>query len=154
MKYEILEHTGDAKIRVFGKTKEELFLHALLGMNEILKPKVSAQGESASGGKSPASAKASAGRQKSKARKITLQSTDINALLVDFLSEVNYLRLVSMDIYNDIKFTKFSDVELEGELNGYEVEEFGEDIKAVTFHELDIKKNKEGFWETVVIFDI
>ncbi len=134
MKYEILEHTGDAKIRVFGKTKEELFLNAMLGMNVVLNSKVKSQ--------------------ESRVRKIALRSNDINFLLVDFLSEVNYLRQVNMEIYDKVKFTNFSDTELGGELNGYKVEEFGEDIKAVTFHELDIKKNKEGFWEAKVIFDI
>jgi len=134
MNYEILEHTGDAKIRVFGETKEALFIAALQGMNAILNPKVKSQN--------------------SKVRKIALQSQDINSLLVDFLNEVNYLRQVHMEIYGDIKFTKFSDSELEGELSGYAVEEFGEDIKAVTFHELDIKKNKEGAWEAAIIFDL
>jgi SHS2 domain-containing protein len=31
-KFEILEHKADLKIRVFGKTKEELFENAMLGM--------------------------------------------------------------------------------------------------------------------------
>ena len=39
-KYEILEHTADLKIRVFGKTKEELFLNSLLAMAESMKPEV------------------------------------------------------------------------------------------------------------------
>ena len=134
MNYEILQHTGDAKIKVFGETKEALFVAALRGMNAILKAK----------GK----------REKAKVRKIVLQSADINMLLVDFLSEVNYLRQVNMEVYESIKIDQFSDTKLEGELSGYAVEELGEDIKAVTFHELDIKKNKEGVWETVIIFDI
>lgn len=32
MKYEILEHKADLKIRVFGKTKEELFENAMVGV--------------------------------------------------------------------------------------------------------------------------
>jgi len=35
-KYEILEHRADLKIRVFGKTKKELFKNALLGMTNSL----------------------------------------------------------------------------------------------------------------------
>ncbi len=40
MKYEILEHKADLKIRAFGKTKEELFLNMLLGMAESQKPEI------------------------------------------------------------------------------------------------------------------
>ena len=135
--YQVLEHIGDAKIKVFGKTKEELFLNAMLGMAALLKPQPRA-GQP----------------QAEKVRYIKIQSSDINALLVDFLSEVNYLRQINMEIYNNVKFIEFSDTYLEAEFNGYEVEEFGEDIKAATFHELDIKKNKDGLWETAIVFDI
>lgn len=133
MQYEILEHTGDAKIRVFGKIKEELFFHAMLGMNAVLSAKRETQ---------------------SVKRSIEIQSADINVLLVDFLNEVNYLRQVNMEVYDTVNFSKFSDTELEGELSGFAVEEFGEDIKAVSFHELDIKQNAQGEWETVIVFDI
>jgi SHS2 domain-containing protein len=36
-KFEILEHKADLKIRVFGKTKEELFENAVVGMFEAAK---------------------------------------------------------------------------------------------------------------------
>lgn len=134
MKYEILEHTGDTKIKAFGKTKEELFLNAMLGMNAILKPRIK--------------------NLELRIKEIDIQSNDINALLVDFLNEVNYLRQVNREIYNKVRFVRFLNVELEGELEGYEVEEFGEDIKAVTFHELDIKRNEKGEWDTVIVFDL
>jgi len=143
MNYEVLEHVGDAKIRAFGKTKEELFLHAMLGMNALLKPRIT-------------------NRESRIKRAIHITSTDTNALLVDFLSEVNYLREVHGEVYDKARFTRFSDtpsanseqVGLEGELEGVRVEGFGEDIKAVTFHDLDIHKNRKGLWETVVVFDI
>lgn len=132
-KYEILEHTGDVKIKVYGNTKEELFENAMLGMNAILKAKCKAQ-----------SAK----------RTIKIESLDVNALLVDFLSEINYLRQVNKEVYDKVTFQKFSDTKVEAELQGYEVEEFGEDIKAVTFHDLDIHQNAQGFWETTIVFDV
>ena len=133
-RYEILEHTGDVKIRVFGETPDGLFQNALLAMNEILKPKIKGQS--------------------SKVRNIEIKSTDLNALLVDFLSEINYLRQVNREVYDKVKFTKFSAVKVEAELNGRKVEEFGEDIKAVTFHELDVRQGPEGIWETVIVFDV
>lgn len=136
--YEILEHTGDAKIRVFGATKEELFLNALKGMGAILKSKINLP----------------AGGQKSKIRKIEVQSQDLNSLLVDFLSEVNYLRQLHHEMYETVTFHSFSDTQLEAELEGRKVEEFGEDIKAVTFHELDVRQNADGLWQTDIVFDV
>lgn len=133
--YEILEHTGDAKIRAFGKTKEELFLNAMRGMFGLVGPKGKIKNEKAK-------------------RTIKIVSSDYNALLVDFLSEVNYLMQTEREVYEDIKFEKFTDTELEAELLGQKVEGFGEEVKAVTYHGLQIKKNREGLWEATIILDI
>jgi len=134
MTYEILEHKGDFKIRVLGKTKQELFLNALLGMEAGLRPEIRST--------------------KSEIRNIKVTSLDINALLVDFLSEVLYSVQINKEIYNEIKFTKFTDTELAAELSGQKVESFGEDIKAVTYHGLEILRNKDGLWQVEVLFDI
>lgn len=134
--YEILEHTGDAKIRAFGKTKEELFLNALKGMMALLKPKIKNQ------------------KSKPKIRKIKITSPDVNSLLVDFLSEVNYLVQTRCEVYEDATFVKLSDTEVEAQLYGRAVEEFGEEIKAVTHHGLEIRQNPEGMREATVIFDV
>ena len=134
MKYEILEHKADLKIRVFGKTKEELFLNTLLGMTESQKPEIK-------------------GKEKIK-REIEIKSIDLQTLLVDFLSEALYLSQVNKEVYFDISFKKFSDAKLKGELIGQKVERFGEDIKAATYHNLDIGQKKDGTWEATILFDI
>jgi SHS2 domain-containing protein len=139
--YETLEHKADLKIRAFGRTKEELFLNMLKGMMSGLRPKVKSQ--------------------KSKVKIVNIKSPDLGALLVDFLSEVLYLTQVNKEIYTDIKFKKLTDsstgsgqAELEGELTGQKVERFGEDIKAVTYHELKIEQKEDKKWEATVLFDI
>jgi len=134
-RYEILEHPADLKIRAFGKTKEELFLNMLLGMSESMNPEVQKIEEKIK-------------------RKIKIKSLDLPALLVDFLSEILYLTQTNREIYNKVKFTKFTDAELEAELIGQKVERFGEDIKAVTYHQLNIDQRKDGIWEAIVLFDI
>ncbi len=144
--FEILEHTGDAKIRAFGKTREELFLNAMLGMRGLVRPKVKTE-----------SAKVK--------RIVKLISSDLNALLVDFLSEVNYLAQINKEVYDDAKFLKFSDTphqnkfgagqaELEAELFGSEVESFGEEIKAVTHHGLNISGSDKAGFEATILLDI
>ncbi len=132
-KYKILPHPADVKVQAFGKTREELFANAMAGMMEVLKSERKTQ---------------------SVKRKIGVKSLDLNALLVDFLSEVLYLIQTNKEVYSDVKFIKFSDKELECELTGNKVESFGEDIKAVTYHGLEIKKNKKGLYEATILFDI
>ena len=82
--YKILPHPSDVRVQAFGKTKEELFLNAMKGMNAVLKPKIL--------------------DNKSEKRKIKIKSVDLNALLVDFLSEVLYLIQANKEIYSNIKF--------------------------------------------------
>jgi len=133
-KYEILEHKADLKIKAFGKTKEELFKNMLLGMTENQKPEIKS-------------------KEKTK-REIKIKSLDLSALLVDFLNEVLYLSQVNKEAYLDFKFKKFKDDELEGELIGQKVDKFKEDIKAATFHNLEVKQTKNKNWKGVVLFDI
>ncbi len=148
-KFEILEHRADLKIRAFGKTKEELFQNMFLGMGESQKPEIKS-------------------KEKIK-REIEIKSLDFLSLLVDFLSEVLYLNQVNKEIYSDVNFKRFSDTELEAELLGQKIERFGEDIKAVTHHDLEINQRperskggrktnvlrpKDGSWEAIVLFDI
>lgn len=134
LNYEILEHRADLKIRVFGKTKEELFLNAVLAMGDGLQPE--------------------SRKQEAKSRKIKIKSDNFETLLVDFLSEVLYLIQVNKEIYTDVKFKKFSDTEIEAELSGEKIERFGEDIKAVTYHDLNVHQKEDSTWEATVLFDI
>ncbi len=133
-KYENLEHKADLKIRVFGKTKEELFLNAVLAMEEGLRPENK--------------------EQRTENRNIKVKSDNLETLLVDFLSEVLYLVQVNKEIYQDMKFKKFTDIEIEAKLSGKKVESFGEDIKGVTYHDLEIKENSDKSWEATVLFDV
>jgi len=139
--FEILPHPSDVRVRAFGKTKEELFLNAMQGMVAVLRPKIKDK------------------KEKIK-NKIKVKSVDSDALLVDFLSEVLYLIQTNKEVYNDVKFTKFcpsnssGQSTLEAELIGNKVESFGEDIKAVTYHGLKVKQNKDGLFEATALFDI
>lgn len=132
-RFEILEHISDIKIKALGKNKKELFLNALLGMQEVLRPKTK--------------------KEKVK-RKIKIKSLDLNSLLVDFLAEINYLNEINKEVYQDIKFIKFSNTQLEGEISGQKVERFGLVIKGVTYHGLNIHQRKDQIWEATILFDI
>src|SRR3989338_310971 len=69
--FEILEHTADLRIKAWGKTKEELFKNALRGMAYVQKEEARIK------------------KQESRiTKKVQVKSTDMTALLIDFLSEV------------------------------------------------------------------
>jgi SHS2 domain-containing protein len=133
-KFEILEHKADLKIRTFGKDKKQLFSNMLLAMTESQKPEIKSKGEIK--------------------RQIKIKSLDLPALLVDFLNEVLYLSQTNKEVYSKIIFKKFTDKEIKGELIGQEVERFGEDIKAATYHNLDIDQKKDKIWQATILFDI
>lgn len=134
-KFELLEHRADLKIKVRGASKEEIFLNALLGMEEGLRPETEETKEEIK-------------------REIRIKSIDLQTLLVDFLSEVLYLIQVKKEVYHDIEFKKFTDTEIEARLLGQKARRFGEDIKAVTYHQLDFHQRKDGTWEATVLFDV
>jgi len=133
--FEILEHKADLKIKASGKTKEELFLNMLLAVASVLG---SQQRE----------------EHNEVLREISIKSLNTEMLLVDFLNEILYLSQVNKEVYTNIKFKKFTENELEGELKGKRIERFKEDIKAATYHNLQIKQTKQGLWEAVVLFDV
>lgn len=74
--------------------------------------------------------------------------------MVDFLSEVLSLVEINKEVYTKVNFKKFSQNYLETELEGISVDSFDEDIKAVTYHEADVKRDKDGLWKTNLVFDI
>ena len=148
--YQILEHTADLRIRVFGRTLEELFGNALAGMMGYLK-KIS---------------KSQFPISKQIKRVIKISSPDWNALLVDFLSEALTLADINQEVYRQAEFVNFprpvadavqkkeAELFLEARLWGEKIGRFDKDIKAVTYHRLDIRRNKDGFWEATIVFDV
>jgi SHS2 domain-containing protein len=135
MPYEIVEHMADVKVRVWGKTLEEVFRSALEGMNSIMAPSVEGGGEGAE-------------------REIEVDSSDRSSLLVDFLNEVLSLSQINKEVYTDVTFGECTETHVQATLVGTEVEEFDEDIKAVTYHTAELKESEEYGLEATLVFDI
>ena len=134
--FEFLPHTADIRMRVEASTLQELFHAALQGMHAVLHPsEINTGGERRS-------------------YQLRLSSLDSTTLLIDFLSDVLTASYEHKAIFDIFQITAFGDTSIEAELSGHMIEQFDEDIKAVTYHEADIHQNAKGNWETVVIFDI
>lgn len=118
-----------------GDSIEELFSSALMALMDILRPSVAIKKEETK-------------------RIIHVKSADKTTLLVDFLNEVLLTAYNYKEAYNKVIFKILKENLLKAELYGYAVESFGEDIKAITYHEADVKQNKDGKWQTNLVFDI
>jgi SHS2 domain-containing protein len=144
--FEIIPHTADLKIRVFGQTREQLFTNALIGMFQSMRPIVPEcrydEHERLVCTKLPI------------ARDIGVNSEDINALLVDFLSYALYLSDVHNEAYLHLTIDALSDNRIVAQLHGIAIKGFEEsEIKAVTYHDLHIVQ-ENGVWQTDIVFDI
>ena len=136
--FQILPHTADIRLSVTGGTQEELFSSALKGMSYIQKKDFCKQQDELLFAR----------------EKIQAKASDKTGLLIDFLSEVLTLSHINKVVYCEVSFHKLSDTELTATVKGNKVNYFDEDIKAVTYHEAEIKQNKKNQLETVIIFDI
>lgn len=133
----ILSHTADVQIKVTSETLPDLFRLSLQGLNQLLKTNLNPQ-ES----------------EPTITESIDLESCDRTSLLIDFLSEVLTLSQIHKALFFDFEIREMSDCKLSAILSGIQVEAFDEDVKAVTYHEADVKVNENGDWETTIIFDI
>ena len=141
--FEQIIHTADIAYRIKGATPEKLFncglqawRHAITGMDLILFS-VSVE------------------------RKIDLSASDLEMLLVEFLSEINYLITVEKLFAANCDILEISqhheNYHLTAKVNGINISEIAHldisEIKAVTFHQLNIVEENGILW-TNLVFDI
>ena len=85
-------------------------------------------------------------------RSLELRFSDLEGLLVSFLSELLYLRE-----RDDLGFDTFdltlSDETLRATLSGAPIESQSKEIKAVTYHNLVIRRTDRGL-EVTIVFDV
>jgi len=88
---------------------------------------------------------------------ISITAPDIEQLLVNWLSELNFLFQTEQFLLSDISELTIKDLSLTTRFSGEKVNFHKHDIhveiKAVTYHKLYIKKINNK-WQTQIIFDI
>jgi len=127
-----IEHTADWAIKVWAVDMTGLFTQAALGMNWLMGLELKPEGHVE--------------------HRITLTANDYESLLVAFLNDI----LFELEI-NNIGFTDFniniSEMSLEAHLCGAQIKKLKKSIKAVTYHNLEIK-NIHGRVEVTIVFDV
>ena len=130
--YEILEHTTDVRLRVVARDREQLFRESVEALMASMK--VDAHGSDA------------------ERETVELDAPDLTALLVDFLGEILLRAQIHQRAYEVIELLSLGGTHLEAVLES-RAAWFGEDVKAVTYHEADVRETSNG-WTTNLILDI
>ncbi len=139
MKYKILPHTADLRLKVYGKNEEDLFINALQGLAVILKKDI----------KKLLTKKPNLGY-----KKIRVEGKDLTEVLVNFLSDVLTNSYIDKKIYPWAKILKLTPQFCEAQIFGWPIDGFDRDIKAVTHHQAKIEKDKKKNLKVLLILDI
>ncbi|MCF4101569.1 archease [Gillisia sp. M10.2A] len=138
MKIRYLPHTADVRMLLEAESLQKLFVAGTKGMSNLLKEGI-------------------CDHTFIFHRKTTIKTSasDFTNLLIDFLSDVLSHTYANNTIYCKINILSFKKYGIVAEIFGNEINEFDEEIKAVTYHEANVVKNAESnLWETCIIFDI
>ena len=143
MSFEFLDHTADTQVRIKGADAEELFREATRALLAVFV--ACPEGSSVLPGAS---------------RRVKLEAENGEALLVDFLNELIFLfdtqQFLSADFeVSALKLEAPSSLEgaLKGEVYDPARHVVKTEIKAATFHGMEIKRTESGL-EAEVVFDL
>lgn len=135
--YTLLDHTADLGIRVYGSNLKNLFENAAKVLMDLMVR-----------GASP---------EKTSPLTINLSGQDLPDLMVYWLSELLYLLEGENLLVSSIHMDSLSDKRLRATLETVpfnpEVHEILSEIKAVTYHQIEVT-DKGDHWEATVIFDL
>ena len=127
-----IEHTADWELEVWAPDLPALMEEAARGMYELMGVEVSEESRCH--------------------RQIELLADDREQLLVSFLGELLFL-VEDEDLAFDGFLLKVDDSSLVARLEGGSIVSRSKEIKAVTYHRLEISETKRGL-ETSIIFDV
>ena len=131
--FEEIEHTADRAFRVTGRDLAELFENAARAMHALEGPR--------------------GGKRRSAMREIEVEGGDRESLLVNWLNEILYLEQVHRLNCQQFHIDELKNHRLRGRVEAEACDHSFSHIKAVTFHNLEIRKTAEGL-EAEVVFDV
>jgi len=132
---EIINHTADIGITVRGSTLEEVFINSLKGLYKIMGVKSNGKVDFL---------------------EISLKSEKIEDLLVKFLNEIIYYmetKKISGEIEKIKIYFKNGEYNLFVKLKMAKIEKIEKEVKAATYHNLNIEKIDDKY-KTTIIFDL
>jgi len=135
--YEEIPHTADVALRICGKDLRELFINAAYGMFDII-----ADLE---------------GLKNTVSIDIKAKAPSREELLVFWLDELLYNFYTKGIIFSGFDIASLSDTEIFAKAHGRHIGDnrnrLKREIKAATFHDLEIKQNPDGL-SVDIVFDV
>ncbi len=127
-----LEHTADVKFQAFGKNIEEVFESSALALKETIYKKPI---------------------QEKEEKEIEVKGQDFESLLYNFLEEFLYLLDAENFLLSKIKKIKIDKFKIKAIVIGDKATnyEFANDVKAITYSEMFVKKIKDKYVAQVVL---
>jgi protein archease len=123
--HELLEHTADVGLRVWAPTLDELFAEAAIGLIDVM---------------------GTADGPLDRRERVELEAPDLEALFVDWLSEVLFLFEARDIVPQHVDVTVEREPwKLHATIEGPSAEHFeqnGPAVKAVTYHGLEVTENE------------
>ncbi len=131
--FQEVEHTADWAFRAQGRDLAQLFANAAHGIFKL-------QGTAGS-------------RETSVARVVAVSGMDSESLLVNWLNELLYLQETQHETYSQFEILEISDKHLRARVHGQPARPEGKLIKAVTFHDLQVRRDEDG-WQATIVVDV
>lgn len=141
--YEIIEHTADLGIKVYGKNLEELFLNAGRAMFDVMVEETKR--------------KSIFQKEEQKKFLVSKRASGIEDVFVAWLGELLYLFVTEGLIMDKTNIQRLDSGCIQAEVSGRTFDPAScrvkTEIKAITFHELEVKQTDRGY-QAQVIFDV
>jgi SHS2 domain-containing protein len=128
-------HTADLEIRAWGPDMETLFREAANGMFHLSGIEELDHGVS------------------SVKQTINLEAMDYEGLMILFLEELLYRLTEDYMLYEVDSISISNEFSLKARIKGSQIKAYQRDIKAVTYHNLNIQTTDRGY-EVNIVFDI
>ena len=136
-KYELVDHTADVGLKIFGESPEELFQNAGFALFDLITDITSVTPRHR--------------------RRFRLERDSLEELLVEWLSSLLYVFDTELILFGSFSVLEMNEKSLVADAGGEPFREADHSIKtpvkAVTYHCLNINK-QGGIWTATVILDI
>jgi SHS2 domain-containing protein len=137
LKYRIFDHTADLGLEIYGADEKELFLNAAIAVFDTMTEldHVTVQEK----------------------RHFSVDGSDREDLLINFLREILYMYNGEGFLLKECSISDIDDRQVIGTVRGEvfdpEKHRIKMEIKAVTYHRIEVEKTPHG-WKGRVIFDV
>ncbi len=135
--YRPIDHTADLGIEVSGKSEKELYRNAGIAVHDMIADLRSVRPR--------------------EVRNIGVEGRDREDLMINFLREILYLYNGESWLLKNLTILKMEGGRIEATLRGEAFDRsrhaLKQEIKAVTYHQAEVKETPRG-WKAKVIFDV